>query len=79
MEIDGLQIQFPIFLRHMKSALPITTPHDWPGSVIKFLKVIGLLIHPAEYGGDTADAWFACHSTAMDSMTSLPRLIGMYK
>lgn len=39
---------------------PLT--HGWPGSVIEFIKVIGLLLDPPAYGGDPADAFdVVCH------------------
>jgi pimeloyl-ACP methyl ester carboxylesterase len=31
--------------------------HGWPGSVVEFVKVIGLLSDPAAHGGDAADAF----------------------
>jgi pimeloyl-ACP methyl ester carboxylesterase len=37
--------------------LPLVLSHGWPGSVWEFHKLIPLLIDPARFGGDSADAF----------------------
>ena len=38
-------------------ALPLILTHGWPGSVLEFHKMIGLLTDPAAHGGDRRDAF----------------------
>ena len=56
-EIDGLDIHF----MHVKSshahAKPLLLTHGWPGSIVEFLKVIGPLTEPQDFGGNAADAY----------------------
>jgi pimeloyl-ACP methyl ester carboxylesterase len=55
--IDGQKIHF----LHVKSPEPDATPllllHGWPGSVVEFLHVIGLLSDPRSRGDDSAPAF----------------------
>jgi pimeloyl-ACP methyl ester carboxylesterase len=55
--IDGLGIHFVHVRSPHADALPIVISHGWPGSIIEFLKVIGPLTDPSQYGGDAADAF----------------------
>ena len=56
-EIDGLSIHFIHARSPHSDALPLIMTHGWPGSVVEFVKVIGLLSDPAAHGGDAADAF----------------------
>jgi pimeloyl-ACP methyl ester carboxylesterase len=55
--IDGQRIHF----LHVKSpeaeATPLLLLHGWPGSIVEFLEVIGLLSDPRSRGGDPAEAF----------------------
>lgn len=37
--------------------LPLLISHGWPGSIYEFVKIIGPLTDPAQYGGDPEDAF----------------------
>jgi microsomal epoxide hydrolase len=37
--------------------LPLLLSHGWPGSIVEFERLIPLLIDPARFGGDPADAF----------------------
>jgi pimeloyl-ACP methyl ester carboxylesterase len=56
-EIDGLSVHFIHTRSPNPDALPLIMTHGWPGSVVEFVKVIGLLSDPAAHGGDAADAF----------------------
>ncbi|WP_204946061.1 epoxide hydrolase family protein [Micromonospora luteifusca] len=55
--IDGANIHFA----HLRSPEPDATPllmtHGWPGSIVEFAGVVGLLTDPRAHGGDPADAF----------------------
>lgn len=55
--IDGLGIHFLHVRSKHANALPIILTHGWPGSVIEFLDVIGLLTDPEAHGGRAEDAF----------------------
>jgi pimeloyl-ACP methyl ester carboxylesterase len=55
--VDGLDIHFLHVRSPHADALPLVLTHGWPGSVIEFLDVIGLLTDPTSHGGDAADAF----------------------
>jgi pimeloyl-ACP methyl ester carboxylesterase len=56
-EVDGLRIHF-IHERGMgPNPRPLILLHGWPDSFIRYCKVIPMLIDPARYGGDPADAF----------------------
>ncbi len=38
-------------------ALPLLMTHGWPGSVAEFLKIIPMLTHPEQHGGQASDAF----------------------
>src|SRR5581483_11819617 len=50
-EIDGLGIHFLHRRSSHPDALALVLTHGWPGSVIEFLKVIGPLTEPTQFGG----------------------------
>ncbi len=56
-EIDGLGIHFLHVRSPHPHALPLVLTHGWPGSIVEFLEVIGPLVDPPTYGGDTSDAF----------------------
>ena len=56
-EIDGLDFHFLHIRSPNESALPLVMTHGWPGSIIEFSKVIGLLTDPASHGGSDDDAF----------------------
>lgn len=37
--------------------LPLLISHGWPGSIYEFVKILGPLTDPAQYGGDPRDAF----------------------
>ena len=37
--------------------LPLVLTHGWPGSVVEFLGVMGMLTDPVAHAGDAADAF----------------------
>jgi pimeloyl-ACP methyl ester carboxylesterase len=37
--------------------LPLILTHGWPGSFLEMLKIIPMLTHPEQYGGDPADSF----------------------
>jgi hypothetical protein len=55
--IDGLGIHFLHASSPHADALPLVITHGWPGSVVEFLDVLGLLTDPTAHGGDAADAF----------------------
>jgi pimeloyl-ACP methyl ester carboxylesterase len=36
---------------------PLLLSHGWPGSIFEFLKLIPMLTHPSQFGGDPADSF----------------------
>src|SRR5262245_61060484 len=42
-EIDGLDIHFIHVRSNNPTAMPLILTHGWPGSIVKFLKLIGPL------------------------------------
>ncbi len=55
--LDGLGIHFLHIRSPEPNAMPMLMTHGWPGSVMEFHKVIGLLTNPAAHGGDRRDAF----------------------
>jgi pimeloyl-ACP methyl ester carboxylesterase len=55
--IDGVDIHFIWVRSSHPNALPLIMTHGWPGSVFEFIKVVGPLTDPTEYGGSAADAF----------------------
>lgn len=55
--IDGANVHFLHVRSNEPGALPLILTHGWPGSVVEFLNVIGLLADPVAHGGDAADAF----------------------
>ena len=58
-EIDGLDIHFMHIRSSREDAQPLILTHGWPGSVVEFLKVIGPLTEPADYGATDANTPFS--------------------
>jgi len=56
-ELDGLDIYFLHIRSSNEQALPMILTHGWPGSVLEFLKVIGPLTEPQNFGGNAEDAF----------------------
>ncbi|MFJ9694858.1 epoxide hydrolase family protein [Kitasatospora sp. NPDC101183] len=56
-EIDGQNVHFLHVRSPEPDALPLIVTHDWPGSVVEYLDVIGPLTDPRGHGGDPADAF----------------------
>ena len=56
-EIDGLDIHFIHVRSAHPGALPMIMTHDWPGSVLELLKIIGPLTDPTAHGGPAEDAF----------------------
>jgi pimeloyl-ACP methyl ester carboxylesterase len=55
--IDGQNVHFMHVRSAEPDALPLIMTHGWPGSVVEFTEVIGLLTDPAAHGGDRGDAF----------------------
>lgn len=55
--LDGLKIHFLHIQSSNKKALPLILTHGWPGSVLEFMKVIGPLSEPQNFGGQAEDAF----------------------
>lgn len=55
--LGGLGIHFLHVRSPHADALPLLLTHGWPGSVIEFHKVIGLLTDPVAHGGEARDAF----------------------
>lgn len=55
--LDGLDIHFLHVRSSNPDALPLLLTHGWPGSILEFLKVIGPLTEPQNFGGSAADAF----------------------
>jgi pimeloyl-ACP methyl ester carboxylesterase len=56
-ELEGLGIHFLHVRSSHEDALPLILTHGWPGSILEFLKVIGPLTEPQDFGGDGGDAF----------------------
>ena len=55
--IDGLDIHFLHIRSAEPDAMPLLLTHGWPGSVLEFRNVIGLLTDPLSHGGKASDAF----------------------
>jgi pimeloyl-ACP methyl ester carboxylesterase len=56
-QIDGLGFHFLHVRSPHAEALPLIITHGWPGSVIEFFELIGLLTNPTAHGGRAEDAF----------------------
>jgi pimeloyl-ACP methyl ester carboxylesterase len=56
-EIDGQNIHFIHVKSGEKNARPLLLIHGWPGSIVEFLGVIGLLADPVAHGGKAENAF----------------------
>ena len=55
--VGGQSVHFLHVRSAEPDALPLVLTHDWPGSVVEFLDVIGPLTDPRSHGADPADAF----------------------
>jgi len=55
--IDEVDIHFFHICSPHEDAMPLIMTHGWPGSPIEFLKVVGPLTNPTEFGGKASDAF----------------------
>lgn len=55
--VDDLNIHYLHVRSPHKDALPLLITHGWPGSVVEFHKIIGLLTDPVAHGGRAEDAF----------------------
>jgi pimeloyl-ACP methyl ester carboxylesterase len=55
--IDGSNVHFAHIRSPEPDATPLIITHGWPGSIVEFLDIVGLLTDPAAHGGDPADAF----------------------
>lgn len=55
--IDGLDIHFIHHRSPHPDALPLVLVHGWPGSVVEFHEIIGMLTEPDKHGGRAEDAF----------------------
>lgn len=56
-ELDGTGIHYIHERSKEPNALPLMLLHGWPDSFHRFYKIIPMLVDPARYGGDPADAF----------------------
>jgi pimeloyl-ACP methyl ester carboxylesterase len=56
-EIDGLDIHFTHVRSKHENALPLIVNHEWPGSIIWYLKIIDPLTNPTAHGANASDAF----------------------
>ena len=55
--LDGIELHFIHEPGRGPAPLPLLLSHGWPGSVFEFHKIIPMLVDPARFGGDPADAF----------------------
>ncbi|WP_043666772.1 epoxide hydrolase family protein [Streptomyces xylophagus] len=55
--IDGSNVHFAHIRSPEPDATPLIITHGWPGSIVEFVDIVGLLTDPAAHGGDPADAF----------------------
>ena len=55
--IDGLDVHFIHQRSPHPEALPLVLVHGWPGSVVEFHEIIGMLTEPEQHGGRPEDAF----------------------
>jgi len=56
-KVDDLNIHYLHVRSPHAEALPLLMTHGWPGSVVEFHKIIGLLTDPVAHGGRAEDAF----------------------
>lgn len=56
-DIDGQTIHFLHVCSPESKALPLILTHNWPGSIVEFMNIIGPLSDPRAHGGDPMDAF----------------------
>jgi pimeloyl-ACP methyl ester carboxylesterase len=55
--IDGIEMHFLHVRSPHQDATPLVMVHGWPGSVYEFYKIIPMLTHPEQHGGQPQDAF----------------------
>jgi len=55
--IDGATVQFAHIRSPEPDATPLIMTHGWPGSIVEFTGIAGMLTDPRAHGGDPADAF----------------------
>ncbi|MFB9831646.1 epoxide hydrolase family protein [Actinoallomurus acaciae] len=55
--IDGANIHFAHIRSPEPDATPLIITHGWPGSIVEFTEIAGLLTDPRAHGGDPSDAF----------------------
>ncbi len=56
-EIDGLGIHFIHERGKGHNPVPLVLLHGWPSSFLQMLKIVPLLVDPANHGGETSDSF----------------------
>jgi pimeloyl-ACP methyl ester carboxylesterase len=56
-DVDGFNLHFIHERGTGENPLPIILTHGWPDSFIRMLKIIPLLTHPENYGGERQDSF----------------------
>ena len=53
--LDGIDLHFLHVEGEGLNPCPLLLSHGWPGSIFEFLKLIPMLTHPSQFGGDPAE------------------------
>jgi len=56
-QVDSTSIHVVVELGSGSSPLPIILTHGWPGSFMEYLKLIAMLAHPENFGGDPDESF----------------------
>lgn len=60
-EVDGFGDSFGLHFIHERGSgdnpIPLLLTHGWPDSFFRFYKIIPMLTHPEQFGGDPADSF----------------------
>lgn len=72
--VNGLNLHYIHHRSPNPDAMPLLIQHGWPGSIYEFMKIIGPLSNPANYGGDPKDAFHVvCPSLPGYGFSEAPR------
>ena len=55
--LDDIDLHFLHVEGEGPDPCPLLLSHGWPGSILEFLKLIPMLTHPSQFGGDPADSF----------------------
>jgi hypothetical protein len=55
--LDDIDLHFIHVEGEGPNPCPLLLSHGWPGSILEFLKLIPMLTHPSQFGGDPADSF----------------------